>query len=200
MSSKTGAGSVAIPSFIQGISTTDSIVSTLALPPVAIPSFIQGISTQLLVEPLAGGWQVSQSLPLFRAFQLQVPPWFRSSWSASVAIPSFIQGISTAMSWVFQDIERWSRNPFLYSGHFNSEEASDSEGYVVSQSLPLFRAFQPYASLWLLRRSSQVAIPSFIQGISTQDSREIKIKIKYGRNPFLYSGHFNKEKITFERA
>ena len=36
-----------------------------------------------------------------------------------------------------------------------------------------------------------VAIPSFIQGISTIPE-ELKNKIKLeGRNPFLYSGHFN---------
>ncbi len=138
---------------------------------------------------------MSQSLPLFRAFQLsqknikvEIPP--------PVAIPSFIQGISTAEMSESEKIAAACRNPFLYSGHFNLRELEEEERYrVMSQSLPLFRAFQPYErhdrqyrvsvstsqSLPLFRafqlsrtncspfrRRDGVAIPSFIQGISTR--------------------------------
>ena len=117
----------------------------------------------------------------------------RSNYSM-VAIPSFIQGISTAKDLISgRTIAELSRNPFLYSGHFNlgeegSVKLSVKEGrnpffysghfnlffylltyknILMSQSLLLFRAFQllvePLAGGW------QVA----------------------SRNPFFYSGHFN---------
>ncbi len=43
--------------------------------------------------------------------------------------------------------------------------------------------------VWVI---SNVAIPSFIQGISTHEVLEKEGEIYGGRNPFLYSGHFNK--------
>ena len=36
-----------------------------------------------------------------------------------------------------------------------------------------------------------VAIPSFIQGISTPPPYGGGVQVGIGRNPFLYSGHFN---------
>ena len=61
---------------------------------VAIPSFIQGIST--LIVRGEGDYRdlQSQSLPLFRAFQ-QTRDIFWEGEDWNVAIPSFIQGIST---------------------------------------------------------------------------------------------------------
>ena len=62
-----------------------------------------------------------------------------------VAIPSFIQGISTEDGGMGEGKECMdSRNPFLYSGHFNWT--------------PLRRVGS---------NNMGVAIPSFIQGIST---------------------------------
>ena len=89
--------SVAIPSFIQGISTEERILPLLPPMGVAIPSFIQGISTQLLylLMLLMLKWLLSQSLPLFRAFQQ-----YQNRDPSPIAI--------------YQ-----CRNPFLYSGHFN---------------------------------------------------------------------------------
>ncbi len=162
---------VAIPSFIQGIST--QIIQKEGKSwgsRVAIPSFIQGISTDEEQKFILEEYDVSQSLLLFRAFQLTLP----------VAIPSFFY---------------LCRNPFFYSGHFNWEGEDWNEFYMMmSQSLLLFRAFQlsqshsslpPYGgesqSLLLFRafqllllypymgEGRGVAIPSFIQGISTHD-------------------------------
>ena len=112
---------------------------------------------------------VSQSLPLFRAFQHQggrylvvallnvaIPSFIQGISTlkniecicelvALVAIPSFIQGISTGEGKECMDSPKMGcRNPFLYSGHFNME------------LLLLYAAVIPV-----------VAIPSFIQGIST---------------------------------
>ncbi len=85
----------------------------------------------------------SQSLLLFRAFQLKGKGWRSES--------------------------GFSRNPFFYSGHFNMLQlGSIRKAQRQSQSLLLFRAFQ----LFLRRRGEcqavGVAIPSFIQGISTR--------------------------------
>ncbi len=59
---------------------------------VAIPSFIQGISTLLNPSKFPSG-AMSQSLLLFRAFQRRGGR--RMTFREWVAIPSFIQGIST---------------------------------------------------------------------------------------------------------
>ena len=90
-----------------------------------------------------------------------------------VAIPSFIQGISTKNLKPHKH-QIYSRNPFLYSGHFNYKRSKFAKNLIkeVSQSLPLFRAFQ----LWFTQNTPPlvigVAIPSFIQGISTCFSTE----------------------------
>ena len=132
---------------------------------VAIPSFIQGISTKLVEEQEDRSIAPSQSLLLFRAFQ-QNPHLF-SQQPCKVAIPSFIQGISTISPWFRSSWSASRRNPFFYSGHFNLRYLLRSKWeelrvaipsfiqgistyaggrYLViallSQSLPLFRAFQ----------------------------------------------------------
>ena len=61
---------------------------------VAIPSFIQGISTLAMAK-------------------VTMP-------ALSVAIPSFIQGISTRVFCSASPTRGVGRNPFLYSGHFNT--------------------------------------------------------------------------------
>ena len=110
---------VAIPSFIQGISTLyHPSLCLLTYDIVAIPSFIQGIST-VIDNDLGDMYYIkSQSLLLFRAFQ-QGGEVVITSPSQDVAIPSFIQGIST---------------DFLYE--------REKEIFEGSQSLLLFRAFQ----------------------------------------------------------
>ena len=63
--------------------------------------------------------------------------------------------------------------------------------YIKSQSLPLFRAFQlVYGKVGYVPYLAFVAIPSFIQGISTKAKADVP-RVGSGRNPFLYSGHFN---------
>ncbi len=67
---------------------------------------------------------------------------------------------------------------------------------LPSQSLLLFRAFQHRS--WQTVWRGRVAIPSFIQGISTlQDHRSVR-RLRLGRNPFFYSGHFNRRKIVWQ--
>ncbi len=137
----------------------------------------------------------SQSLPLFRAFQLEVPLFDHQELKSSRNPFLYSGHFNTASSWnsALHCFQR-SRNPFLYSGHFNkflgrlevgdhgcrnpflysghfNEISFDMETIIEisrSQSLLLFRAFQldggcvfTTAVLW------DVAIPSFIQGIST---------------------------------
>ena len=86
---------VAIPSFIQGISTLAMAKVTMPALSVAIPSFIQGISTIIKNNCFFYKNVLSQSLPLFRAFQhFQSKPYIKKG--------------------------EVGRNPFLYSGHFNS--------------------------------------------------------------------------------
>ena len=91
---------IAIPSFIQGISTALEGVSERSQNIcVAIPSFIQGISTDR-----EGREYIFDK--------------------DNVAIPSFIQGISTIKGTPAPLVAQYlrSRNPFLYSGHFNNHE------------------------------------------------------------------------------
>ena len=134
----------------------------------------------------------------------------------SVAIPSFIQGISTRKDFSKEGIYN-CRNPFFYSGHFNNREEDGGMGEnQKSQSLLLFRAFQLMERRVLCICEVEVAIPSFIQGISTRSGartawihevsqslllfrafQQICQKSHKGgkgmsRNPFFYSGHFNK--------
>ncbi len=135
----------------------------------------------------------SQSLLLFRAFQPRISP-------------LNIRGANTC------------RNPFFYSGHFNTRlsyppmgiagksqslllfrafqlygNRGNVETYfmVWSQSLLLFRAFQRFAPSPFWRIIKRVAIPSFIQGISTVCPQSFLENYKESRNPFFYSGHFN---------
>ena len=110
---------VAIPSFIQGISTDRSKGLRNNRNPVAIPSFIQGISTYGNMLNYNIRIFMSQSLPLFRAFQQGILDVLRRVEPLLVAIPSFIQGISTR----HREVEGIPRRQ-------------------ESQSLPLFRAFQ----------------------------------------------------------
>ena len=136
---------VAIPSFIQGISTKSGNLerrNRLFLP-VAIPSFIQGISTFPVLY---------RGIPLICL--VAIPSFIQGISTKSmhllglgrpqpVAIPSFIQGISTINISTWNSISLFCRNPFLYSGHFNKirDKCHNGEG-TLSQSLPLFRAFQ----------------------------------------------------------
>ena len=70
---------------------------------VAIPSFIQGISTDKVIYSIYPIYMKSQSLLLFRAFQPNCPPMGTVGSLSQVAIPSFIQGISTYMK-IFKEV------------------------------------------------------------------------------------------------
>ena len=112
---------------------------------------------------------LSQSLPFFRAFQ-PTKVYDSGEKLTVVAIPSFFQGISTGIQAVTEaPSKKASRNPFLFSGHFNAGLISILiwTSPNQSQSLPFFRAFQ------------QQTYELLKQG--TWESR----------NPFIYSGHFN---------
>ena len=109
---------VAIPSFIQGISTGGEEKQSFSM--IKSQSLLLFRAFQRYERSVAqeGGQHTSQSLLLFRAFQ---PSYF--IWSISYLL---------------------GRNPFLYSGHFNRIETPwGTERFPLeSQSLPLFRAFQ----------------------------------------------------------
>ncbi len=185
---------VAIPSFIQGISTFGEVVFYIkGYKYVAIPSFIQGISTDFLQG-------VSNPRKL-------------------VAIPSFIQGISTSIiTGEGREINIWGRNPFLYSGHFNNDYLINDKiifsprrnpflysghfnylkGYkeihrhCKSQSLPLFRAFQQIKTeASKMERNGSCRNPFLYSGHFNFHLWWWIMVRSRGRNPFLYSGHFN---------
>ena len=113
---------------------------------VAIPSFIQGISTDII--------------PLLIC--LPILP---------VAIPSFIQGISTGGHTFLRRILTYPTVaiPSFIQGISTRRKILLSllSIFMMSQSLPLFRAFQPAGNLSQFLSFLLVAIPSFIQGIST---------------------------------
>ena len=136
---------VAIPSFIQGISTSMGEFSVKrARRTVAIPSFIQGISTSGEWEGVESNITQSQSLPLFRAFQLIFSIW----------------GICFSLI---------CRNPFLYSGHFNNLFGDEWTEGDLEVAIPSF--IQGISTMSIEKvgfiTPVVVAIPSFIQGIST---------------------------------
>ena len=163
-----------------------------------------------------------------------------------VAIPSFIQGISTCYRVLWsRAVPWWGRNPFLYSGHFNKKVMRVCKGLGVDLGRNPFLYSGHFNSLSLMNcwakcspsrnpflysghfnkrsskkynygRGEKVAIPSFIQGISTMlggailsllclmsqslplfraFQRAVQALGRRGsttcRNPFLYSGHFN---------
>ena len=89
---------------------------------------------------------------------------------AGVAIPSFIQGISTwdpeNRFWFY---DGRSQSLLLFRAFQRGRLKKDRGGAGSSQSLLLFRAFQPCKASMAggARRGGEVAIPSFIQGIST---------------------------------
>ncbi len=193
--------SVAIPSFIQGISTaTTSYGKTcppkcrnpffysghfnrgadsrrsLGIRLVAIPSFIQGISTQLgrSSPPSASSFR-SQSLPFFRAFQRRQKG-NRRVRSSACRNPFLFSGHfnrrTTARS---LQQRRRGRNPFLFSGHFNAKRDYGAGPQIDrSQSLPFFRAFQHW------------------EGENEEEFYNLS------RNPFLFSGHFNSGGAIFD--
>ena len=113
---------------------------------------------------------MSQSLPLFRAFQLVVDEegnYYVDSESQSLPLFRAFQHIVLTPHALYR---AEGRNPFLYSGHFNLIPSDDTDkGYA-----------------WV------VAIPSFIQGISTRRGGRNNLPFKRCRNPFFYSGHFNR--------
>ena len=137
---------------------------------------------------------MSQSLPLFRAFQLVIPHIQRALSNNLVAIPSFIQGISTCQPWNMVEFSvKLGRNPFLYSGHFNTKSRGLCWSRMMCRNPFLYSGhFNAIEQSWEQTRKQVVAIPSFIQGISTWSIwRLTPPPRKEGRNPFLYSGHFN---------
>ena len=207
---------------------------------VAIPSFIQGISTRNR-DRRKILWEESQSLPLFRAFQHWEVIAMRDR-RKICRNPFLYSGHFNPRREKGRYGGNVRRNPFLYSGHFNNpsgfpiyfvflsqslplfrafQQEDEDRGVLglsgQSQSLPLFRAFQHYArenqkksthgacrnpflysghfNLAVLRAreggSWGVAIPSFIQGISTKSFMGGVYHGGQSRNPFLYSGHFN---------
>ena len=86
------------------------------------------------------------------------------------------------------------RNPFLYSGHFNlSRQSSLRSGRKGSRNPFLYSGhFNEIEGTLENFIKKLVAIPSFIQGISTQNKETSPAGIyQYSRNPFLYSGNFN---------
>ena len=170
---------VAIPSFIQGISTVRKEVggSGVLLSAVAIPSFIQGISTG--GTPL---WRCSpmesrsQSLPLFRAFQHEEFRYVLESYEVqSQSLPlfrAFQQGERRCGG-----VPRWraGRNPFLYSGHFNTRSSGMCWNRMRSSRNPFLYSGHFNIMIWgicIILRRNIVAIPSFIQGISTTPRRQ----------------------------
>ena len=125
---------VAIPSFIQGISTVRKEVggSGVLLSAVAIPSFIQGISTG--GTPL---WRCSpmesrsQSLPLFRAFQHEEFRYVLESYEVqSQSLPLFRAFQHNDLGDMYYIKEKHSRNPFLYSGHFNNSPTAARKSFL----------------------------------------------------------------------
>ena len=135
-------GIVAIPSFIQGISTGGAMGKAPHTSHVAIPSFIQGISTCL--RRGNGKSPAHGRNPFFYSGHFNKLEEARKKGSLwGVAIPSFIQGISTHPTPQKLLIRKLSRNPFFYSGHFNTKEGEmERIVFEKSQSLLLFRAFQ----------------------------------------------------------
>ncbi len=123
---------------------------------VAIPSFIQGISTGgSMMKDIKE--RLSQSLLLFRAFQPSL--WEeRKTGSGRRRNPFFYSGHFNNAEGDCWGRRSWGgRNPFFYSGHFNYPRY---RGYSPnsSQSLLLFRAFQPlreYLRLQTLLGGSQ---------------------------------------------
>ncbi len=96
----------------------------------------------------------------------------------------------------------YSRNPFLYSGHFNKQEIYFGRGRIgMSQSLLLFRAFQHKYNL-----SFPFIIEYESQSLLLFRAFQLNIKIKEidkdtaSRNPFFYSGHFNLGAILVRRV
>ncbi len=136
---------------------------------VAIPSFIQGISTQKSRSYWGLGKNCCRN-PFFYSghFNVSNKLWWRLSCNY-VAIPSFIQGISTlrlgdleiGIAWVV------AIPSFIQGISTKSLRKEDFSLSSLSQSLLLFRAFQLGRGECQVSSHPQVAIPSFIQGIST---------------------------------
>ena len=108
---------------------------------------------------------VSQSLHFFRAFQVVMVRKVTLKKSQSLHFFRAFQGI----------------NESLLGGWF--------VGLVLSQSLHFFRAFQARGRVQC-QCSTQVAIPSLFQGISSLENGYDIDSVKYSRNPFTFSGHF----------
>ena len=134
---------VAIPSFIQGISTLGGGRYRERVEGVAIPSFIQGISTRRWVS-----WGVSCFIsrnPFLYSGHFNCCPHFGNTCGYRVAIPSFIQGISTKREYLYLSlliILSQSLPLFRAFQHLLTDFLIINI-YSMSQSLPLFRAFQP---------------------------------------------------------
>ncbi len=111
---------VAIPSFIQGISTPVSMTS-LTSPLWGSQSllFFRAFQPSPICKGIRRFTAMSQSLLFFRAFQPLEVAIEEAEDLRDVAIPSFFQGISTAKQASITNNIKISRNPFFFSGHFN---------------------------------------------------------------------------------
>ncbi len=137
--------------------------------PVAIPSFIQGISTRAEVCNW-GVWCSASRNPFFYSGHFNTHKEIIRLFMSSGRNPFFYSGhFNKQIRKKSHKGGKDSRNPFFYSGHFNKEINIYLGRWFFTCRNPFFYSghFNKSDRAWWKCSSCSVAIPSFIQGIST---------------------------------